>query len=263
MKKALILGTSHSVSICKKDVNDDWRTSRLEEGRWHDYLQTELGYEVTNISAGGANPSMQLAALTMYLSNHPDETWDLALLEGRSTEPYINIPDVYKDYGRIYFSENLEDSRILNTDLVKHEVDYSYDINKFGMANYSPLQKNAKNHNGLFETVTKYCHSIPHSIEVHGLNRAILTLLETRAKTVKMWKYSSVVDYLSIEGKWEKYFFQEWCSQYQLFPNKKNQIYGIKIEDPLLLCACKHLNEEGHKYIWQNHIKPALEILNL
>jgi len=263
MKKALILGTSHSVALCKTDENQAWLDSYLLKGRWHDYLQTEYGYEVTNISGGGVDPTMQLAALTMYLSNNPNELFDLAILEGRATEPNVNIPDVYKEYGMNYFQLNKETKTLVNTDIIKHDVDYSYSVNKFGSIAYSPLQSDATSNKALQQTTSKFVHTVPHSLIVHGINRAILSLLETRAKVVKMWKFASVVDYASIEGKWETYFFKELSSKWQLFHDEQRQLHGLSIKDPALLCACRHLNEEGHKYVWQNHIKPALEELNL
>jgi len=242
MKKALILGTSHSFAVCVGDEKAIGSYSQLIEGRWHDYLQTEYGYEVTNISEAGTTPAMQLAALLLYLEQNPEERWDIAILEGRNIEYSMSmvIPQEETDGGIIEpnksYMASIPQFRNYYVNHERYEKKYSHRL-----LNERAVQKYA----------LSYFNSPLQSIDTYAVNLAILTLLETVSSNVRFFCVGiSGKKPHPYDRKWFYMLLKKWLiATHTPYPDKDR-------------CKCKHPNRKGHYYIWKTYIKPnLLEIL--
>ena len=235
MKKALILGTSYSVSMCHghKSTVDG---VRLMSGRWHDYLKTEYGYEVTNISQAGTTPAMQLAALLLYLEQNPEERWDIAILEGRNIEYSMSmvipqqdtdggIIESNKEYGT--FIPQFRDYQVEKPKKYQHRLLNEKAIQKYALSYFnSPLQ----------------------SIDTYSVNLAILTVLETVSTNVRFFTVDCPSRSHVYDRKWFNILLKKWLI-----------VDGTPYTD---YCQCRHPNLKGHYHIWKTYIKPnLLEIL--
>jgi len=239
MKKALILGTSHSFAICVGDEKAIGQNNQLIEGRWHDYLQTEYGYEVTNISEAGTTPAMQLAALLLYLEQNPEERWDIAILEGRNIEYSMSmvIPQEETDGGIIEpnksYMASIPQFRNYYVNHERYEKKYSHRL-----LNERAVQKYA----------LSYFNSPLQSIDTYAVNLAILTLLETVSSNVRFFTFNRPNHPHMYDRKWFNILLKKWLI-----------VDGTPYTD---YCQCRHPNLKGHYHIWKTYIKPnLLEIL--
>jgi len=236
MKKALILGTSHSFAICVGHKKAIGKASQLISGRWHDYLKTEYGYEVTNISQAGTSPAMQLAALLLYLEQNPEERWDIAILEGRNIEYSMSmvIPQQDTDGG-----------------IIESNKDYTMFIPQF--RDYQVEKPKKYQHRLLNEKVIQkyalsYFRSPLQSIDTYSINLAILTVLETVSTNVRFFTVDCLSQSHVYDRKWFNILLKKWLI-----------VDCTPFTDS---CNCGHPNLKGHYHIWKEFIKPnLLEIL--
>jgi len=248
--KVLIIGTSHTEASCKRHKNDI-SIERMMQGRYHDYFKTELGWKTTVIALGGVTPQAQLYAVTAYLAEHPDEKWDLCLFEGRNVETTVMIPQKlnlgsidppeWKDMYHRYVDKDYYHG--------DHELPF-YCLS----ADTEKLQKG-----GVFQDyahwANNYVLTYNQMLDIFGINRAIISMVEDRCPIVRFWVFSHPFEILRDDPEYAyvKKFGEQILGDYFLFDNPwKN----VQVPDNMR-CACNHPDEMGHHWLWKNVIKPA------
>ena len=250
MKRALVLGTSHSVASCSPKRNVK-KTTTLFKGRWHDYLKTELGYEVDVLARSGVSTGGMFYALSNYLADNPEKTWDLILIEGRSIEATFDYPVTSQShvdannyihaYHR-FFPKNVE----------SHEYEpYPFKCGSvYAYASYKEFQHQ-------IPYLVDYAQHPVHLNNVLAHNLAMCHLASTRSPVVKFFVQSHV-----------KHFFQKWdhyreltyttMGEFMLRGDKWAQNMILPDPEENYTCGCGHCNEKGHEYIWRMYILPEL-----
>lgn len=242
MKRVLIVGTSHSEATCQR--TKDSLILRIENERWHDYFKN-VGCEVTCIARAGCTPELQFMAVHAYLQEHPDATFDFALIEGRSLETNITMPGepeteklVYEHHWKRYDTsrsvKEFESRELLAIDSFKIE----------DMPEY-------KNY------YIDYMFSLSHAVNLWTTNYALCNLIKTRCPVVKWFAFSTADMFvrnrehrhirLGYDIMQEFLLDEEWWPAHDLSFNLGE------------ICACKHLNEAGHKRFWKEYIYPRIQ----
>lgn len=250
-KRVLVLGTSHSESSAKR--TPDGPIERMETGRWHDYLKTELSCEVTKLARSGVTPEQQFMALQAYFEDC-DDTWDLAIVEGRGPETTVSIPEItHKE----------------NAIIDKNSSIYERWLDSTGKKEWMPIRATSPSNtsydklDGEYDSwLVNYMFSDLHFQNVFAMNYAICNLLKTRCNTVKWftlnvsksamkdfgnnpdiyrWKYGKdlLKDFMLNESFWPYLPIGEIPTEYQFY--------------------CGHLDERGHQMLWNEYIKPNVE----
>jgi len=248
--KVLIIGTSHTEASCRRH-KDDNHVERMMQGRYHDYFKTEFGWETTVIAQGGVTPQAQLYAVTAYFADHPDEKWDLCLFEGRNIETTVMIPhgnDLTKPspptWDEMYH-------RFVDKDYYHKDYEYPFYCLTIGTEKFD--------NGGVFHQYThwadNYVLTPNQMLDFFGCNRAIISLVEERCPIVKFWVFSHPFEVLRNDPDYQfiKPFGEQILGKYFLFDDPwKN------VDVPMdMRCTCNHPNEQGHKWMWDNVIKPA------
>ena len=236
IKRILIVGTSHSVSLCA-----DYDSGLLPANtRWIDYFVTELGYEVINLSMGGCTAQQQFLALYHYLEDHPTEKFDFVIIEGRSIDVRISVPNQAVD------TEHWE-----NKEYYEHWLDPShkwkelYPIVRGTTKFFESFKPN------LINWYVEYVYSTQHLIDNVSCNLAMCTLAKQFAPHVFFFSLS---DEFHISEK-----------NYNMYNNiAKNILQDYLLDDThyfkfapmgdfkkeLYFCACGHYNVEGSMILY-------------
>ena len=230
--KILVVGTSHSESSCA-GAN---ASGRLEfPDRWHDYLITQLGHQVTCFAKSGCTVQQQLDAVNSYLVEHPDFHWDLVLVEGRSINPVVSYP--------VRKIKNLPDiQQATNQHRYQHWLDGD-DAHKsrqyFDFWNQSPhAQQSAP------EWYHHYALSRLHAVDVWSANLALCQILARRSSNVRWFSLhcSELADPEHLElGK-------NLLGPY-LMPDAWPELSVARKTE--WLCDCRHFNKKGNQELWQ------------
>jgi hypothetical protein len=252
--KVLIIGTSHSEASCRRH-KDDKNVERMMQGRYHDYFKTELGWDTTVIAQGGVTPQAQLWAVTAYLADHPNETWDLCLFEGRNVEATVTIPSTLNpdqpaptEWKDIYH-------RFVDKDDYENEFEtpfYCLTTDTEKMWKSGPFYR-------FSSWANEYVLTYNQMLDFFGCNRAIISMVEQRCPIVKFWIYSHPLELLfgdpryNPEYKYVHDYGEQILGDYWLLDNPWS---NVNVPNNMR-CACNHANEEGHKWLWDNVIKPA------
>lgn len=252
-KTALIIGTSHSESTCRR--NDTTEHLLRKPDRWHDNLEN-YGYAVTNLSASGCTAAQQFIMIHSYIQDHPDSKWDIVLIEGRSIETAINIPVVYCK-GKI--TENDKGY------LYQYWMDHGDKSKKY--CPFTRLDHETATHNlplamsNMLPWYTEYVYSDLHAIENWSVNRAMCDYLACYATHVKWFTLGM-----------SKEFHKKWESDFRISLGKKLLKDFILCDSwPMLyfdhdpindLCNCGHYNVSGQIKFW-NAIEERLKKENI
>lgn len=240
-KKILIVGTSHSVQMCS-----DTEDGKLHyPHRWHDYLQTEYGYEVENFSFGGVTIYQQFLALYHYLKD-TDKTWDLILIEGRALDLPMTMPSVDE---KVYYCD------------VPSEL-YYVNVNKSSIGKHIPVQRygsltEQKNRvpDSYIPYYVDYTESIVHFIDHISINRAMCDIAARYAKMVKffcMWEIPTFSDdpKLRQDARMGYELGKDIMGKYLLGDNYQSIPLPELRSNNNYKCKCHHFNPEGNKIVW-------------
>ena len=255
-KRVLIVGTSHSMGSCE-GYRDDTNHLKHDE-RWHDYFKSELGYEVVNLSMSGCTAQQQLMTVYAYFKDHPDDKFDLAIVEGRGMESVVSEP--------MHFRGGPPD------DVTAHPSEDEYDFKRY----YEKWLDSAEDRH-MYSPVTslpptisydyqqrylawyiEYVFSMNHALDQWSVNLTLCDYLARYCDTVKWfcWSYAQddVTDLKLALGK-------DLLSRYALDWPILQELYDINAV-PDVECDCGHLNPKGHKLVWKA-IKNKLESNNI
>ena len=236
IKRILIVGTSHSVSLCA-----DYDSGLLPANtRWIDYFVTELGYEVINLSMGGCTAQQQFLALYHYLEDHPTEKFDFVIIEGRSIDVRISVPNQAVD------TEHWE-----NKEYYEHWLDPSHKWKELYPIVRGTTKFFERFKPNLINWYVEYVYSTQHLIDNVSCNLAMCTLAKQFAPHVFFFSLS---DEFHISEK-----------NYNMYNNiAKNILQDYLLDDThyfkfapmgdfkkeLYFCACGHYNVEGSKILY-------------
>jgi len=242
MKRILIVGTSHSEATCQRTENGP--IDRMNSGRWYDYFK-DLGHSVTCLARAGCTVEQQFMAVHSYFQENPNAKFDLAIIEGRSLETNVSIPGTpgpskitYADFWRRY------DTSLGKDENYRWEID-NVDSQKIEQyPEYKPYY-------------VDYVFSLLHSVQHWSTNYAMCKLIEEHADVVKWFAFSTATIFnknpelkeLAIGYDMMKsYFISEDCWPYP----------RLRFDNDMI-CACHHMNENGHSHFWNEFIYPRVK----
>lgn len=251
MKKVLILGTSHSQATC---ANNGELPQVFHSGRWHDYFRDDLGWEVVNLSRSSITAQQQMELLLKYHIDNPEHQFDLAVVEGRGLEANSSMPGEFND-------ERLWDWILDNPD----EGEAPYEVDRM-----TPGETLTTKHTERFlPWYADYIMSMHHAIDSYSINRAMCTYLDKFCDNVR---YICIGTSTAIPDDHKNYQLGKQLLSEFLFKTQPI-IDNCKVDTwPALnapdfyhqnerkyLCDCNHMNLTGHKYLWENLIKPEVK----
>lgn len=253
-KKVLILGTSHSQATC---ANDGETPMVFHSGRWHDYFADDLGWEVTNLSRSSITAHQQLEVITKYFIDNPDVHFDLAILEGRSMETNSSMPQEDAEYDNNTLWQWMLES--------PDESEAVYAVDRMTPGETKPNQRTAR----FLPWYSEYLMSMQHAIDVFSINLAMLNILQRHSDNTRWFcigANSSIPDDHKTYNL-GKYMLSEYLfkttpvidgQSVDLWPALHNpSFYQYREQD--FKCDCNHMNLRGHKYLWDNLIKPEVQ----
>jgi len=279
MKKVLVVGTSHSQAVCK---NRDDRINRiLLRDRWFDHLHEHWDVEILKLAKSGCSPEEQLISVYNYTKMNPDSYWDLAIIEGRSVQvgvssPKRNImgfPLNNDDRDDFDFEMGITPSpwpyytwtdswcqTYVDSGYSKHELrNFSY-ADRIDTHNCDGVNFQHKPY--LRDWMIDYTNSYLHSIHVWSTNRAMCELLNKHSKHVTWFSFDCgddlmdphhpyntmahdfIGDYYLLDSQNTPHIHWEWDEKWGDWNDQK--------------CDCGHLNEEGHRRLYMQHIYPNI-----
>lgn len=251
MKKVLILGTSHSQATC---ANNGELPRVFHSGRWHDYFHDDLGWEVVNLSRSSITAQQQMELLLKYFSDNPGQRFDLAIVEGRGLESNSSMPGQENQ-------DNLWEWILRNPD----EGEAPYEVDRITPGESRITKRTEK----FLPWYAEYIMSMQHAIDVYSVNRAMCTYLDNFCENVR---YICVGTSTAIPDNHKNYQLGKQLLSEYIFktqPTINNQKVDVwpALNNPdffhqderKYLCDCNHMNLTGHKYFWENLIKPEVK----
>lgn len=255
MKRALIIGTSHSEATCQD--SETGMIERIPRGkRWQDNLEN-YGYEVTTLARAACTMQHQFLVTYCYLQDNPDIHYDLVIIEGRAMEANMSIPvpSTDKFSTESFDNEELYHRWLTDITLKRPEeleftrVDPGDVLDTF--PEYAPY-------------VADYLHSVLHGVDTWAVNLAMIKMLEKRANVVKWLTFSTSEKYnfsnLDSKPLKELNMGKVLLGDYLLHPSQWPCVDFTLADgfDKDVYCICNHFNEKGHKLFWEVHIKPYI-----
>lgn len=267
MKKVLVIGTSHSEGSCD-DLNDGYIT---KGERWHDYISSKLGAEVTLLAREGTTTLQQFIAVSSYFYENPDAYFDLVLLEGRLAEYTADIP-----FEQTHWLETDNDPGI-NVDLTWFGERY----NRFLDRDKRQGARDNREHQLITSVSPRFTYAVePESrrkmfegwmaeymksdmnyfTSVMG-NVAIMNIVKKHTKVARFFCFIGNI----LENEIEELFAYHMADYIipELYPTAINTYDVNKINYPDHFCPCNHLNPLGIKeHAWpklEKYIKRLLE----
>jgi hypothetical protein len=263
-RSALIIGTSHSFGACIREENNDkeifdpyiFEDRVKHPNRWQDNLEKH-NYKVTTFARAGCTAQQQLDAFYHYINDNPDLHWDLIIIEGRDPESTVAYPS----------DESISDSKQLWSHWLLADKDNvtqaEREVKKFNINNLMLDFQLPKTE----QWYKEYVWSHLHLIDVWSVNSALCSLASNYAKVVKWFTFGGeVVHDKEITTKsinLQIMFIGKYCIKNTLpalqrrkEKSIKNIFYHEQGKGPR--CHCGHLNELGHKLLWDDVLELAL-----
>lgn len=274
-KRILIVGTSHSEASCATvDYgNGSFEYSTLPKGtRWFDYFEKDYGAHVTKLARSGCSSLDQYMAVAAYFKDHPDAEFDIAMIEGRGTEPNFNtpVPNPLKQWNRGYDYLDLNRwmyDRWLDPEYRKAidnmEVELWDRISPHDVSDNMYDVKDPDHY--LVQLLEKYTLSDLHHVQNLAFNHALCELVNTRS-TITKWFTMQFTGHKQVEYILPMYLdmLGDFILEKEEFLNNKpetNFFYRVEglsdtVIESELFCKCGHMNEAGHELYWKEIIKP-------
>jgi len=259
--RVLVVGTSHSASSCQRTPAE--KVKHIGAGRWQDLIAEHYNVEVVTIARSGVRPEGQIDALYSYINCNPNERFDVAIIEGRCMENSIAVPMPFTKRGGDLNNPQIHESWLDgNRDIAPY-------VDRTRPAYSGDIEKDYPNYAGWF---VDYCMSMPHIISNWSNNLALCKLAEKICNKVVWFSFSqtSTDQYIELRDKigWD------WLKDYALFEcTEQNDNKFVTGSFPHLLfkadpdfewhCYCKHLNELGYTYLFNDCLKPRLNELKI
>ena len=257
-RSALIIGTSHSFGSCKRDENNEYIfEDRVKHpNRWQDNLE-KYNYKVTTFARAGCTAQQQLDAFYHYINDNPDLHWDLIIIEGRDPESTVAYPS----------DESISDSKQLWSHWLLADKDNvtqaEREVKKFNINNLMLDSRLAKKE----PWYKAYVWSNLHLIDVWSVNSALCSLASRYAKVVKWFTFGGEILHEEERKKKSNNLLDMFIGKYSIkntLPalqrrnekSIKNIFYHEQGKGPR--CHCGHLNELGHKLLWDEILEPGL-----
>lgn len=267
MKKVLVIGTSHSEGSC-----DDLYDGYLKKGqRWHDYINSELGAEVTLLAREGTTTFQQFIAVSSYFYENPDAYFDLVLLEGRLAEYTVDIPyeqthwletdnDPGVNVDLTWFGERY--NRFLDRDVRQGARDNrEHQLITSVSPNFTYAIEPASRRKMFEGWMAEYMNSDMNFLTAVMGNISIMNIVKKHTKTAKFFCFIGNI----LENEIEELFAYHMADYIipDLYPTAINS-YDVNQENyPNHFCPCNHLNNLGiEELAWpklKKHIKRLLE----
>ena len=267
-QSALIIGTSHSFGACIREENGSYEfENRVKHpNRWQDNLEKH-NYKVTTFARGGCTAQHQLDAFYHYLNDNPKLYWDLIIIEGRDPESFVAYPAF--PVGYIPNPENKDSTRLWMPWLAADDAETNLHIHAL-QARHKRIhdrkrpQFNFDVHTSDDKQITswykEYVLSDLHLIDVWSVNSALCSLASNYAKVVKWFSFGEIHSITQKSINLQNMFIGEYCIKNtlpSLQTNNYKHIFGAK-SGTKTRCHCGHLNESGHKLLWNDILELAL-----
>lgn len=276
-KRVLIIGTSHSEATCgMRQPDGSMPIKDLPVGsRWFDYFEKEYDVEITKLARGGCTVLDQYHILMCYLKDNPDAHWDVALIEGRGTEPSFDIPVPSRDKNskKNLHLRRLDENRLyydMWLDPEYREYEGGFEAVPWGRISPHDYDDEDINHNHdcdrhyLPALMAEYSLSDLHHMHTLAINHALCELVNTRATKTKWFttyfrrfQYFDIVNkYLNTMGDFildkEDFKNHPQTSLSHSTSLSRDQVAELK-------CDCGHMSEKGHQLFWELVIKPRVQ----
>jgi len=264
----LVIGTSHSVSSCKRYPShhplDHGNKDIMLEGRWHDLLGKHYGADVFTLARSGCSIEDQIDKVYAYNQVNPKKQYDLAIVEGRRMQSSIGV----NEKG---FSSPLDfpcEETYLNwTDgFRKLHGDTGNKLDQISSAYSNHIQKQLKQYGPWF---VDYVDSYLQAVQVWSMNLALCSLLETFCDKVLWYTFNgNNVSKFGEHAPLNTMGYQM-LKKYALFTedtyfNGVTSFHAFANDpDNKLHCHCHHLNELGHHMLFNDILKPRLDELKI
>ena len=263
----LIIGTSHSVSSCKrKPIIGKWpdsdmgRNDIMLEGRWQDLLGEHYGVDVFTLARSGVSIEDQIDKVHLYSQMNHEKRYDLAIVEGRTMQNSIGAPIQLDD--SVDTTPCKEAYMHWTDEFKKLNGERPNPLNQINTLYSNHVQKEYKKYGPWF---VDYVDSYLQAVQVWSMNLALCTLLDAFCDKVLWYTFNGThsVDKfhpLNTMG-------YEFLKKYALF-TQDTYFAGADTgldEDPdyKYHCYCNHLNELGHKMLFNKILKPRLDELKI
>lgn len=256
MKKALIIGTSNSEATCQREKGG--LIEYIQEQRWHDYLKTDHGYEVVNLSKSNCSVQQQFFTATNYKADNPDQRFNIAIVEGRQMETTVSAPIMRTKLplpGFMDENASWEENRRWQY--------YSWrDVtNKEKNKIYSPFDvMSSRSEERIPEYMpyyADYAHSWQHCVDTWSTNYALCNFLETFCDKVVWYTHGASMDLNSFDHPFQQYgwpLMKRFTLTQEMFMGvREREDHDFTDDD---FCACKHFNEQGNRKLWYNKLYP-------
>ena len=253
MKRALIVGTSHSEGACRDKPGTP--SKRLSSGRWHDYLKTDHGYEVVNMSRSNCTAQQQLVTVMSYFMDNPHERFDLCIVEGRSIDGTVSQPQPW--------ITGISGEHTIKDRYSYWILDSKYKINTNKFADVFGVMS-SQSDNRVPEYMpyyVDYVHSFQRVIDTWGSNFAMCKYLDQFCDVVRFHTHTTSKEYENIEHEFHNYgweLMKPYCENKQVmvqldldYGDEEHQFHLVNDR-----CGCKHFNEKGHRKLWYNVLYP-------
>lgn len=267
MSSMLIIGTSHSEASCQR-VEGGY-IEKIEIGkRWFELIQEEYGIDhVMNLSRSNCTTEQQFMVAYNYKKQNPDVTFDYAIVEGRCIESTVSSPirniknlDVHPEDNNLnefiwdHWTDDFRHRQSTDDDFVKRIYEPISQMDS--RVDKSDGEKYYHN-----DWYVDYAHSYLHAVHLWTANKALISFLEEFCGKVAWYSFSTSSRFhdhnnpLNIMGKdliGNNALFDK--NDEQTFPEIK---FPTDYDDHR--CKCNHLNESGHKKLFDEILKPRLD----
>jgi len=262
-RSALIIGTSHSFGACIREENGsyDFENRVKRPNRWQDNLEKH-NYKVTTFARAGCTAQQQLDAFYHYINDNPNSYWDLIIIEGRDPESTVAYPSaVAALQGTQQYSKQLWSHWLLadkdNVTQAEREGK-KFNINNLMLDSWLAKKE---------QWYKEYVWSNLHLIDVWSVNSALCSLASRYAKVVKWFTFGGEISHeeeiKKKSNNLQIMFIGKYCIKNTLpalqrrkEKSIKNIFYHEQGKGPR--CLCGHLNELGHKLLWDEILEPGL-----
>lgn len=266
-RKILVIGTSHSVAICKETVNQKNATHFLS-GRWHDHMGEYYDADVFNLSYAGCTVQQQLSVVYNYFKLNPEIRYDLCVVEGRCVESTISTPDPqinwYDDIDTSDHSPRHEIYEPWTDEMVRESRGFTKFVKRYTPIGRMDAHSGDEVNPEYLTWFLNYNESYLHAMDTWFYNYSMMKFLENYCDRALWYSFSTGTrdpKNLSWELSWDLLKDNALFHKDEHFPHI--EFSDMKPNWDKDKCLCGHLNQRGHKRLWEKVLKPRMEEIGL